>query len=240
MNRKVFVTGGSRGIGAATVRKFREEGDDVFFVYRENDQAAKQVMEETGAIGIRCDVRDLEAVENAVKQGKIYFGINCFDVLVANAGVSVTGLFGDDKEEEQQELNVNFKGTANAVYAVLPDMIREKNGSIICVSSMWGIRGASSEVMYAASKSAIIGLVRSLAVEAGPSGIRVNAVAPGVILTDMCLDIDGQIMDVLKCETPLQRLGRPEDVAEGIWFLSGEKASFITGQVLSIDGGYTV
>ena len=240
MNRKVFVTGGSRGIGAATVKKFREEGDDVFFVYERNDEAAKQVMEETGAIGIKCDVRDMEGMNEAVKQGKIYCGTNSFDILVANAGISVVGLFGEDKEAEQQELNVNFKGNVNAIYSVLPDMISEKKGNIVCVSSMWGLRGASSEVMYSASKAAIIGLVRSLASEVGPSGIRVNAVAPGVILTDMCKDIDDDIMNWLKDNTPLNRLGEPKDVAEAIYFLTSEKASFITGQVLAVDGGYTV
>lgn len=241
MEKSAFITGGSRGIGAATVKKFTEEGYKVVFVYRSDDEAAKKVMEETGALGIRCDVRDREALAKAVRDGKIYFGLRTFDALVCNAGISRNGLFMDmDPETEDEIIDTNYKGVANSIRAVMPLMMDVKNGAIVNVSSMWGLAGASAETVYAATKAAVIGLTRSLAVELGPSGIRVNAVAPGVIMTDMCKEIDCCSLDVLKDETPLERHGKPSDVAEAIFFLCSDKASFITGQVLGVDGGFIV
>ncbi len=241
MKKTVFVTGGSRGIGRAIVEKFAKEGFDVAFIYKENDEAAKEVSETTGALSMRCDVRDKEGLKEAVKNAKIYFGVRSFDVLVCNAGISRNGTVTWLSDEDNQDtMDVNFGGVLNAVRAELPSMISEKKGAIVNISSMWGLAGASCESVYAASKAAVIGLTKSLAREVGISGIRVNAVAPGVIMTDMCKVIDNCVIESLKEETPLMRTGTGEDVAEAVYFLASEKAGFITGQVLGVDGGFIV
>ena len=162
-------------------------------------------------------------------------------VLVNNAGIAEQALFSDITEEMWDRMfGVNVKGAYNCTQAVLPHMIHNKYGRIINVSSMWGISGASCEVHYSASKAALIGFTKALAKEVGLSGITVNCVAPGVIATEMNGHLSEDIIEELKNETPLNRIGTPEDVAEAIFFLASDKASFITGQTLSVDGGFVV
>lgn len=229
----VVITGGSRGIGAATVAAYCKRGDRVWFLYEKNHEAAAKVAEETGATPICCDVADPVAVKAAFSQ------IPDPDILVCNAGISVTGLLQDLKEEDWDRLfDVNIKGMYLCIRSALPGFFRKQKGSIVTVSSMWGQVGASCEAAYSATKGAVIALTKALAQELGPSNIRVNCVAPGVILTDMCQDVDPEIMNQMAADTPLGRNGRPEDVAAAIVSLA--QAEFTTGQVLGVSGGYVI
>jgi 3-oxoacyl-[acyl-carrier protein] reductase len=229
----VVITGGSRGIGRATVEAFAARGDKVYFLYEKCHDAAREVAQKTGATGICCDVADSRGVEKAFLQ------IPEADILVCNAGISISGLLQDLPEEDFDRLfDVNVKGMYLCIRAALPFFFRKNAGSIITVSSMWGQVGGSFEAAYSATKGAVIALTKALAKELGPSGIRVNCVAPGVILTDMCKDVDPEILAQMAEETPLQRNGKPEDVAKAI--LSLADAEFITGQVLPVNGGYVI
>ena len=229
----VLITGGSRGIGAAAVRSFTARGDQVYFLYEKEHEAAAFVAVETGAIAICCDVSDKFAVENAISS------IPDLDILVCNAGICRTGLLQMLPEEDWDRLfDVNVKGVYNCITAALPFFLQKQAGSIVTVSSMWGQVGASCEAAYSATKGAVIALSKALAQELGPSGIRVNCVAPGVIQTDMCANVAPDIMDELRQQTPVGRLGTPEDVAEAICYLADAK--FVTGQILGINGGFVV
>lgn len=241
MKKSVFITGGSRGIGAACVRKFSASGYMTAFTYRSDSNAANRLAEETGALALKADSSVRDEVFDAVKQARTYFGLAAFDVLISNAGIAISCLITDMDESSVDELiGVNLKGAIFASQAVLPSMISEKCGSIILISSIWGKRAASCESVYAASKAGIIGFARSLAAEVGPSGIRVNVIGPGVIDTDMNSCYSSEEMDALKADTPLQRIGSPDDVADAAFFLAGEQSSFITGQVIGVDGGFAV
>ncbi len=232
--KTVLITGGSRGIGAACVRKYAREGFDVTFLYERSEQAAEKLSEETGARAVKCDVSDSEQVRTALGSGD-------FDVLICNAGVSVEGLVQDLTDDEWDRLSgVNLDGVLNCVRAVVPGMISEKSGSIVLMSSMWGRSGASCEAAYSATKAAVIGLGQGLAKELGPSGIRVNMVAPGVIDTDMNKGRSPEDWEEIFADTPLGRAGKPEEVAELVYFLTSGKAAFITGQTIGIDGGFVI
>ena len=244
MKQVALVTGSSRGIGRAAAAELAKEGYAVCVNYLRHRKAAEALVSQLRAQGrealaIQADVADSRAVEEMVRQAESDLGP--VTLLVNNAGISWQGLFQDtDDETWDRILAVNLTGARNAARAVLPRMISEKTGCIVNISSMWGLRGASCEVAYACSKAAIIGLTRSLALELAPSGIRVNCVAPGCIETDMVRVLGWETRDMLVAETPLGRLGTPEDIAHAVSFLASEKASFLTGQVLTADGGFIV
>ena len=229
----VLVTGGSRGIGAATVRRFAKAGHRIYFLYEKEHEAAQAVAEETGAFPICADVADRGAVEAAFKQ------LPDLDILVCNAGISIPGLMSMMPSESWDRLfDVNVKGIYHCVNAAMPFFLAKQAGSIVTVGSMWGQVGGSCEVAYSATKGAVIAMSKALAKELGPAGIRVNCVAPGVILTDMCADIEPEILEELRQESPIGRNGRPEDVAAAIEYIAG--AEFVTGQVLGVNGGFVI
>lgn len=229
----VVITGGSRGIGAATVELFAARGDRVTFLYEKNHAAAKAVADKTGAAAICCDVADGEAVNRAFSQ------IGDVDILVCNAGTMYFGLLSQMAEDEWNRLfAVNVGGIYHCVNAAMPSFLKTHRGSIVTVASMWGQVGASCEAAYSATKGAVIALTKALAKELGPSGIRVNCVAPGVILTDMCANVAPDILAGMAVETPLGRNGMPMDVAKAIAYLAD--AEFVTGQVLGVSGGYVI
>ena len=237
--KTVLITGGSRGIGAAAARRFAAAGYRVAINYQHSEEAALALAEELGGIALRADVSDPVQVQNMVDNVLDKF---CqLDILICNAGISQQKLFGDLTDADWRRMfAVNVDGTFHAIRAALPHMIHRKAGRIVTVSSMWGQVGGSCEVAYSASKAAIIGLTRALAKELGPSGITVNCVAPGVIDTEMNAALTPEDLDVLREETPLGMLGRPEDVAESLFFLSSDAARFITGQVLAPNGGLVI
>lgn len=229
----VVITGGSRGIGAATVGLFAARGDRVTFLYEKNHTAAKAVADKTGAAAICCDVADGEAVNRAFSQ------IGDVDILVCNAGTMYFGLLSQMAEDEWNRLfAVNVGGIYHCVNAAMPSFLKAHRGSIVTVASMWGQVGASCEAAYSATKGAVIALTKALAKELGPSGIRVNCVAPGVILTDMCANVAPDILAGMAEEAPLGRNGMPMDVAKAIAYLAD--AEFVTGQVLGVSGGYVI
>ena len=237
--RTVLVTGGSRGIGAACVRRFSENGDRVAFFYRTNESAALDVARETGALALRVDIRNSKEVQNGIDRVRAALGE--ISVLVNNAGVSKIGLFTDLSDEDwNQIIETNLTGTFFVTRATLPDMIHQKQGRIINIGSMWGKVGASCEVAYSASKAGLRGFTMALAKELGPSGITVNCIAPGAIRTPMLDCFTEEDLAALAEETPVGRIGTPEDVATACVFLASEGAQFITGQVLGVNGGFVI
>lgn len=244
MSKTVLVTGGSRGIGAAVCERFAQEGWKVAVNYNRSKEQAEALTKQLVARGcdayaVGADVSDRVQVEQMVKDVMECFGK--INVLVNNAGIAQQKLFSDITDSDWNNMfDVNVKGMYYCCQAVLPGMIHSKSGAIINVSSMWGITGASCEVHYSAAKAAVIGFTKALAKEVGLSGIRVNCVAPGVVATDMNQNLTQQTLDELKEETPLGLIGTPEDIANSIWFLAGEESRFITGQVISPNGGLVI
>ncbi len=229
----IVITGGSRGIGAAAVELFAARGDRVYFLYEKQHEAAKTVAEKTGATAICCDVADGAAVKAAFRE------IGDVDILICNAGIMHFGLLSMMEEETWDRLfAVNVKGIYHCVNAAMPGFLKKQRGCVITVSSMWGQVGASCEAAYSATKGAVIALTKALAKELGPSGVRVNCVAPGVILTDMCAHVEPEILAELAEEAPLGRNGVPMDVARAMAYLAD--AEFVTGQVLPVNGGFVV
>ncbi|MDD5863292.1 MAG: SDR family oxidoreductase [Firmicutes bacterium] len=229
----VVITGGSRGIGAAAVALFAARGDRVYFLYEKNHAAARAVAEKTGATPICCDVADGAAVSRAFDR------IPDVDVLVCNAGIMYFGLLQQMPEADWNRLfAVNVGGIYHCVNAAMPAFLQKHRGSVVTVSSMWGQVGASCEAAYSATKGAVIALTKALAKELGPSGVRVNCVAPGVILTDMCANVAPEVLAEMAEDAPAGRNGTPMDVAKAIVNLAD--AEFVTGQVLGVNGGFVV
>ena len=229
----ILITGGSRGIGAAAVRLFRARGDSVWFLYEKRHEQARELSRQTGAAAICCDVANAEQVQAAFSQ------LPALDALICNAGIAHYGLISEITPDEWRRIfAVNVDGIFHCVRAALPGMLRKQAGAIVTVSSMWGQVGASCEAAYSATKGAILALTKALAQELGPSGIRVNAVAPGVIQTDMCAHVDPSVMEGLRQQTPIERLGTPEDIARAMVYLAD--AAFVTGQVLPVNGGFVI
>lgn len=239
MKKTALITGASRGIGAAIALKLAKEGFFTYINYCKNSDLAEKVAEQTGGMAVMADVSNKKQVDEMV--GNIVQHTGGIDVLVNNAGISVSGLFTDITEEEEQRLwKINVGGVFNCTKAVLPYMINKKYGKIINISSMWGQVGASCEVHYSASKAAIIGFTKALAKELGPSGINVNCIAPGVIMTDMNSCHSADTMEALREETPVMHLGTAEDVAQAAAFFASDQSSFITGQILGVNGGFVI
>ena len=229
----IVITGGSRGIGAAAVELFTAKGHRVFFLYEKNHDAAQSVAAKTGATPICCDVADGQAVKAAFQT------IGDVDVLICNAGIVHYGLMSMMEESQWDRIfDVNVKGIYNCVNAAMPSFLQKHSGCILTVSSMWGQVGASCEAAYSATKGAVIALTKALAKELGPSGIRVNCIAPGVIETDMCATVDPQILEEMAQDSPVGRNGTPVDVAKAMEYLA--EATFITGQILPVNGGYVI
>jgi 3-oxoacyl-[acyl-carrier protein] reductase len=239
-SKKILITGGSRGIGAFAVRRFTSMGAVVAFLYNKSQREAFELSKETGALAVRCDVSNPRAVESAMEVVNDYMDGE-IDVLICNAGISDFGLVTDIGYKRWNEvINTNLNGAYYCIDKVLPGMISAKKGSIIIVSSMWGQVGASCEVAYSASKAGLIGLTKALAKELGPSGIRVNCIAPGMIDTDMNANVSESAVHEIVEETPLMRIGKPADVVGAMEFLASEKSSFITGQVIGVNGGLVI
>ena len=237
--KTVLITGGSRGIGAAMVRRFAAGGYRVAFIYEKAKEQAERLSAETGALAIQADIGVSSEARRAVIEAKAVLGE--IGVLINNAAISSFSLFTDITEAAWERIfAVNVNGAFYCTQAVLPEMISRKQGSVINVSSMWGQVGASCEVHYSSTKAALIGMTRALAKEVGPSGITVNCIAPGVIATEMNAALDGETLAALAEETPLGRLGDPAEIAECAYFLSSDGARFITGQVIGVNGGFVI
>ena len=244
MHKTVFITGASRGIGRATALRFAMDGWRVGIGYHTSDAEARALIAALAELGtmataVRGDVASAEDAARMVQETRTALGH--IDVLINNAGIAHTALFTDtDYAAWRRLFAVNVDGAYHCTGAVLPDMISRRSGVILNVSSIWGLVGASCEVAYSASKAALIGFTKALAKEVGPSGIRVNCIAPGVIDTDMNAALNHEARAELAEETPLCRLGSAEEVAEVLLFLASDAASFITGQVFSPNGGLVV
>ena len=236
--KNILITGASRGIGAAAARAFAANGSRVFINYRTNRQKAESLAAETGGIAVQADVSDSLQVKNMFE----YINSQCsgVDVLINNAGFAQFSMFDALSDEDWHKmLNVTLSGAFYCTRGALPYMIHQKNGCIINISSIWGITGASCEVAYSTAKAGLIGMTKALAKEVGPSGIRVNCVAPGVIDTDMNSALSDETLAQIKDDIPMGRLGFPDDIAKLIVFLA-ESDSYITGQVISPNGGLII
>ena len=239
MAKVVLVTGGSRGIGKAICEKFAAEGYTVAVNYEKSEDKAKSLAERIGGKTYRADVSNYEEV--SAMFDKIERELGEVDILINNAAVSVVGVFQDCGDEEWERLfGVNVKGVFNCCKRAVGNMLKKQSGSIVNISSIWGIAGGSCECHYSATKAAVIGYTKAMAKELGPSGIRVNCVAPGAIDTDMNAHLSKEDWDEIKEETPLYKAGTPEEIAEAVFFAASEKASYMTGAVLNVNGGMVI
>lgn len=244
MSKTVLITGASRGIGAEIARQFALNGYNVAVNYNKSEQSAELLKQEIIKNGgtaeiFKADVSNYNEVVNMVES--VYSTFGFIDILVNNAGIAQQILFTDITPEIWANmLNTNLTSVYNCCNAVLPKMISEHRGNIINIASMWGETGGSCEVHYSASKAGVIGLTKALAKEVGLSGIRVNCVSPGVVMTDMMSGFTQETLNSLAEETPLNKLGNSLDIANAVLFLADEKSSFITGQVLGVNGGILI
>jgi len=237
--KTALITGGSRGIGRAIALRLALDGFSVCISYNSADMAAEETAREIGGFAIKADVSDSASAEELIYRAEHKLGH--IDVLVNNAGVSGFGLITDVSDDEWRRImGVNLDGVFYCCRAALPRMISDKRGKIINISSVWGEVGASCEVAYSAAKAGVIGFTKALAKEVGPSGIQVNCIAPGAIETDMTANLSAADRAAIGEETPLGRMGRPEDVAGLAAFLASDEADFITGRVFTADGGWTL
>ena len=235
MKQTALVTGGAKGIGAEICRALSNAGLDVMIHYHSSEKEARQLAEEIGGTPARADIRSFDAVRDMFRD------LPPIDVLVNNAGICDYGLFTEISPHTWRDLfAVNVDGVFHCTQCALPHMLRAKRGNVINISSVWGMVGASCEAGYAASKAAVIGLTKSLAKELGPSGIRVNCVAPGAVETDMTASLSPADLDEVLSQTPLGTMGTPADIAAMVAFLASEQSQFITGQVISPNGGLVI
>ena len=238
--KHVVITGGSRGIGAACVEKFSREGYFVSFLYKSSDDKAQALTKRLpNVFAVKCDVSSEDDVKQAFS--KICGEVGEIDVLVNNAGVSYTGLVQEMSYDDWKNvIDTNLSSVFLTTRTVIGSMIKKQKGSIINISSMWGVEGASCEVAYSASKAGVIGFTKALALELAPMGVRVNAVAPGAIMTDMLSEYSKDELKEISNETPLGRIGTPENVADAVYFLAEKGSEFITGEVLNVNGGFVI
>ena len=235
MAKTVLITGGTRGIGRACAERFMSDGYNVAVIYKADEHSAADMRRE-GYMAVKADIAEREQVADAVRLVADAFGV--IDVLVCNAGISyIAPVLGTEPEQADRLINVNLGGVMQCCREALPHII-ERRGAIVTVSSMWGQVGASCEAAYSATKGAVLALSKALAQELGPSHIRVNAICPGVIQTDMCANVAPEVLENLREQTPIERLGTPEDIAQAMAFLVD--APFITGQVLGVNGGFVI
>ena len=233
--RSALVTGGAGGIGEAICRRLAEDGFEVYVNYAHSEEKALKIAKEINGKAIRFDVSDKKEVDS------VFCSIGHLDLLVNNAGISEIGLFTDISDDISEKiLNINLKGAMNCARAALKNMIKEHNGNIINISSMWGQCGASCEVDYSASKAGMIGFTKALAKEIAPSGIRVNCVAPGFIMTEMNSRFSEEDLSLIREDIPLGIFGKPEHIADAVSFLASDKSEYITGQVLAVNGGMVI
>ena len=233
--KKALVTGSSRGIGAATARALAEKGWRVTINYLNSREQAESLAAELGTEAIRCDVASSREVREMFER------VGGVDLLVSNAGIAWSGLLTDMTDEEWNRIiSVNLGGAFNCCRAAIPHMVHEKAGSIVVVSSVLGVHGGSCETAYSATKGALIAFVKGLSKELGPSGIRVNGVAPGAVDTDMLSCFNAEEKAAMVDDIYLGRLGNPYDIARAICFLASEDASYVTGQVLGVDGAMVI
>lgn len=244
MNPTVLVTGASGGIGSAIATRFAREGYRVAIHYNHHREKAEQLVQELRnqnplVIAVQADISNEQQVKNMMEEVTQQLG--GIDILINNAGFAQQKLFTDITSDEWKKMfDVHVNGAFYCIQAVLPWMIHNKKGKIINISSMWGQVGASCEVHYSAAKAALIGMTKALAKELGLSGIQVNCVSPGVIKTKMNHMLGVDVLEELKEETPLNKLGTPDDIANAVYFLASDQADFITGQVLASNGGYII
>lgn len=240
--KNVLITGASRGIGASCAEAFAKTGFHVFLNYNNSEEKALVLCEKIRKEGgictpVKADVSDMEQVRRIVSLC-VYHG-GGIDVLVNNAGIDYYGTFEQTEPHIWQKIiDTDLTGVYNATYAALPEIKNSGNGRIINISSVWGVHGASCEVAYSAAKAGVIGFTKALAKELGPSGVTVNCVAPGYIDTDMNVMFDKETVSDIINRTPLSRTGSVSDVSDAVLWLASEKASFITGQIIGVDGGF--
>ena len=237
--KRVLISGGSRGIGRACVEYFAKKGYKVAFLYEKNVEAAERTASELGAVAVRCDVADSADLKRAI--GKVKEALGGIDILVNNAAISMIKPFDMFTDEEWgRMINVNLSGMFYLAREIAPMMVSQKWGRIINIGSMWGKVGASCEVPYSTTKAGVRGFTMSLAKELAPSGITVNCVEPVVIATEMNASLDADTLRELCEETPIGRLGKPEEIASAVGFFASDEAAFVTGQILGVDGGFAV
>ena len=239
--KTVVITGSSRGIGAATAKLFAENGFNVCVNYFHSEKAAKELTASLpSAVAVKADISKKADAVALIEAAAETFGH--VDVLVNNAGIAPPPQLVTDVSDADYDrvFDINMKGVHNTVSAVLPQMVNRKSGNIVNISSLWGVVGGSCETVYTASKAAVIGYTKALAKELGPSGIRVNCVAPGFIRTEMNARFSEEEIASFAEETPLCRVGDPQDVAKAVFFLATDMSDFITGQTLCVDGGRSV